>query len=86
VAQAVYHLDRGDREAAVAAVRESFGVASLEADGDERGLALRVKATVPDAERPRNELRTLFRLERDAGGRWAVAEATYERIPLGEQP
>lgn len=82
LAQAVYYLNQNNRQAASAPVRESFGAARIELADDDAGVRLRIVAHVPNEVRPRNTSRTLFRLVRDAQGRWAVVSAQYEPIPM----
>lgn len=83
LAQTLYYLNRGDRKAATSPVRESFGVARIKLGDGKSDLTLRVAAYAPNAEFPRSRSQTLFHLARDAKGRWSVASAEYEPIPLG---
>lgn len=83
LAQALYYLNRNDRAAATATIRESFGVALIEISDEKQDLTLRIVAHVPSAKRPRMSSQTLFRLVRDAKGRWRVAAAENEPVPFG---
>lgn len=84
LAQALYHLNRGDRKAAMTPVRESFGVARVELGDGKSDLTLRIIAHAPNSEHPRSTCRTLFHLARNTLGRLSVASAEYEPIPVGE--
>jgi len=83
-AQALYHLNRNDRAAAMAPIREAFGVAQIEISEGKQDRTLRIAASAPNAQRPRSMSRVLFHLARDTKGRWIVVSAVREPIPLGE--
>jgi len=82
LSQVLYYINHDDRTAATAAIRESFGVASIELSDAERSLVLRIVADAPNAAQPRTSSRTVLRLERDAPGPWRVVAAESEPIPL----
>ena len=83
LAQALYHLNRNGRTAATAPVRDTFGVALIEISDGKKETILRIVAHVPEVEHPRMSSQTLFRLGRDAKGRWRVVAAESEPVPLG---
>lgn len=83
VAQVLYHLNRDNRTQAVAPIRESFGIALIETSETEKGLALRVVAHTPNAERARASSQTIFHLARDGKGQWRVATAQEGPVPFG---
>ena len=83
LAQALYYLNRNDRQAAAKPIRESFGVVRIELGQGRSDLTLRIAADVPNTEFPRSRGRTLLHLARDTKGRWGVVSAEYEPIPPG---
>jgi len=83
LAQALYCLNRSDRAAAAAPIREPFGATATTISNQGNDLLLRVDAFAPNAEMPRLASRTAFRLARDAKGRWGVAAAENEPAPWG---
>lgn len=82
--QATYYLNRGDRKAAAAPLRETTGVARIELDEKDEYVTVRIVACTPNETMPRMSSQTAYRLARDAQGRWRATAAERESLLSGK--
>ena len=72
LAQVLYYLNRNDRPAATAPLREPFGAALIEIGDEKPNPTVLITANCPRAKQPRLSRTILIHLARGDKGRWVV--------------